>query len=197
MPVRYAIDREDRISEVNHEWSTFANENRGQALLPPSILAKPLWGFLADGTTIELYQSMVARLRKGGSPIRFQFRCDAPDRRRLLAMEISGSESGAVVFCVTPVAEQSRAAVALLVSAGPRTDGLLTICGWCKRVPLRAKVWAEVEEAVQSFGLFQGGPMPALTHGICPTCYATMMGALDDPVLAASGTVTVGALQSV
>ncbi len=194
--VVYRIDSKDRLAEVGEGWLSFATANRGLALQASHILGRPLWDFLADATTTQLYQAMVQRLRRGGPPVRFRFRCDAPCRRRLLAMEITGGPDGGVGFKVTSVLEQPRPSVSLLEPEVTRGAGLLAMCGWCKRSRLPTGGWVEVEEAIQRLGLFGGEAMPGVTHGICPPCYTTIAGVIDDRAADGGGTVTVGQIGS-
>lgn len=193
-PVVYQIDAADRITHVNDAFTAFDESDGGAALPPSRVLGRSLWEFLADTTTRYVYRSMVQRVRGQRTPIRFRFRCDSPSRRRLLAMEITGDGSGEVRFAVSPVLEEERAPVAPLFGADGRTDGLLEICGWCKRVPLPSGQWVELEEAIQALGLFSGGTEPRLTHGMCPTCYTAVLGMLDGREPRAAGTVTLGDL---
>ena len=194
--VQYRIDHEDRLAEVNDGWLAFAKANGGQALQPSQILGRPLWDYLADATTRQLYHAMVQRLRQGGPPVRFRFRCDAASRRRLLAMEITADRAGGARFSVTSVLEEPRPSVPLLEPEHRREGRLLAMCGWCKRSRLPSGAWVEVEEAVQALSLFGGGPLPGVTHGICPPCYTAIAGALEDPAVGATGTVTVGAIHA-
>jgi hypothetical protein len=90
------------------------------------------------------------------------------------------------------ISSQPRIEVGLMHSATIRSGALLTICGWCMRVPVTG-TWLEIEEAIPALGLFEASAMPQLSHGMCPACYDTMMTALDDPELCASGQVIVGA----
>jgi hypothetical protein len=50
----------------------------------------------------------------------------------------------------------------------PRTEELLTMCAWCKKV--KAVGWVEVEEVVRQRQLFDRPRLPKITHGICPAC---------------------------
>lgn len=193
--VLYRIDREDRLVELDGGWLTFAAENGGEALQPSALIGQPLWRFVADSTTRQLYKAMVVRLREGGPPVRFRFRCDAPSRRRLLAMEMTADSAGGVRFWVSSVVEEPRAPVLLLEPNRAREAGsLLTMCGWCKGVRLPLGEWVESEEAVRVLGLFEGAPLPRVTHGMCPTCYSAIVGALDDPGTGAAGTISLGRL---
>lgn len=177
-PVRYHIDHNDSLDTFNDGWLAFADANEGAALHPSLIRGRQLWEFISDSTTAQLYHTMLARLRRGGPPIQFHFRCDAPDRRRVLRMDMTGDEGGGILFSVSSVREETRAPVELLdVNRLPGAD-FVTICAWCNRVRLPADRWAEVEEAVAELNLFGGAPLPALTHGVCPRCSDEILGVI-------------------
>ena len=44
--VKYRIDSEDRLAEVNDAWTAFAEANAGEGLLPPSVLGRSFWSFI-------------------------------------------------------------------------------------------------------------------------------------------------------
>lgn len=181
-PVVYRIDDEDRVVEVNDGWLAFAEANQGEALHPSVVVGRSLWDFLSDRPTIDLYRVMVKRLRGGSSRIRFRLRCDSPDRRRLLTVEMTGDDKGGVLFNVTPIFEETRPWVALLGQpAHLRGAGLLTVCGWCMRAEMASGAWVEIEEAAQALGLSEGEPMPRLRQGVCTTCREAITRALNEP----------------
>jgi hypothetical protein len=58
-------------------------------------MGRLLGDFIGDVETQHIYRLLHRRVRAGGAPVRLCFRCDVPDRRRLLDLEISaGSERG-------------------------------------------------------------------------------------------------------
>jgi hypothetical protein len=190
-PVVYLIDASDRIVAVNEAWDEFARANSGAHLVQPGILGRPLWSLMSDLTTEEIYRALVSRVRQGVS-MRFGFRCDAPDRRRLLQMAMSAELDGVVRFEVSSLATQDRSAIPLLRASAVRGGEVMRICGWCKRIPDSDDVWLEAEDAIRSMNLFEMGQLPELSHGICPTCYASMIALLDEPALGATGPVRLG-----
>ncbi len=192
--VSYRIDSLDRVSSVGDGWVPFARENGGERVLPPGVLGTSLWSWVGDGATRQIYQSLLGRVRTAAATARFQFRCDSPEQRRLLQMQIAAAGRDAVEFRTELLVSQQRAAVGLMAAAAGRSDTLLRICGWCMRVPVAADMWVEVEEAIAALRLFEASAPPQLSHGMCPRCHDTMLEALDDEELAASGHVTVGAL---
>ena len=194
-PVLYRIDADDRLTEVNDAWRDFARDNDGGGLDASKVLGRPLWDFLVDATTLSIYRGIVKRLRDGGTPMRFRFRCDASTRRRLLAMDITGEAAGVVRFLVTPVEDEVRPPLRFLESTHAHDGRLIRMCGWCNRVVVPSGLWVEAEEAIDPLGLFANATMPAVTHGMCPPCYEAIFKATEDPAVAAAGMTTVGAIQ--
>jgi len=191
--VAYRIDSADCITAVNDEWVSFALTNGDERLLPPQVLGTSLWSWIGDEKTCQVYRSLLTRVRKDAADVRFRFRCDAPDRRRLLQMQMTLVGSDEVDFRTTTVHDESRAAVDLMDAATVRSDAILTICGWCMRVPVTG-TWLEIEEAVAALGLLEAEGVPSLSHGICPACYDAMIAEMDSSELGHSGQVTLGAL---
>ena len=169
-PVRYHIDQHDRLDRFNEGWVVFAEANDGHALHPSRIRGRTLWEFVTEPTTAQLYQRVLSRLRQGGSAIALRLRCDAPDRRRLLTMEMTADHEGGIQFEVTPVFEESRPPVALLDTRRALGADLLVVCAWCNRIHVPLVGWKEVEEATVVLRLFETVPLPQLTHGVCSDC---------------------------
>ncbi|WP_442889153.1 hypothetical protein [Congregicoccus parvus] len=172
----YRIDEEDRIcafdvsrpaGESRSEWST--------------MVGRLLWEFIEDRAVVALYRQIVRRVR-GGRRVRFRYRCDSPDARRLYRMEIRRTSDGPVEFVHELVHEEHRSRVEVLDRAcGPRGDELLRVCSWCERAALPDARWVSIEEAVESLQLMQQEVMPKITHGICERCAGRMKRNLARP----------------
>jgi len=174
--VVYCINERDEIVSVNSAYDEFALHNDGIRIASEAVLGRPLWDFIVDSTTMEIYRAAVRRVR-AGSPAQFTLRCDSPTRRRLLRLTMTREGDAAVQFRVRTVATEERASVRLLAPDAPRSPDLLPICGWCKKV-LVGDHWAEVEDAVGELHLFEQPVLPALTHGICSSCRDVVVGEL-------------------
>jgi hypothetical protein len=170
--VCYWLNDRDEIVFVNDAWGAFAAANGGEHLSAADVLGRPLWGFVADPATQHLYRQVLARVR-GGRAARFTFRCDSPDCRRLMEMEVGRGPEGVTEFRSRTLSEEVRQPQALLDPARPHSGGLVRVCGWCKKVDVGGR-WEEVEEAVSRLALFERPVLPRLTHGICEGCFATM-----------------------
>ncbi|CAN5890525.1 hypothetical protein BH24GEM1_BH24GEM1_13150 [soil metagenome] len=179
----YHLNADDEITSVNEEWLAFAQANDEDACLPPQVLGRSLWEFIDDLETQHIYRQLHGRVRTRGKPVQVSFRCDAPERRRLLELRISAGAEQGLIYRVRTVRHQDRQPVPLLDPHLPRSERFVTMCGWCKRVAAPERGWLEVEDAVSALSLFAEPRPPQLTHGICDGCSRSLQQALtDDPV---------------
>ena len=168
--LEYRVNAEDQISSVNEDWLSFAEANGGHPLLPPGILGRSLWEFIGDMETQHLYRVLHRRVRTLGKPVRLSFRCDAPERRRLLQLDILPHRDQELLYRVRTLRQEFREPVPLLDPERPRDESFVSMCGWCKRVAVASRGWLEVEEAVAALALFDTPRPPQLTHGVCEEC---------------------------
>lgn len=168
--MRYWIDGEDRLSEVDDEWGAFAVENGAPDLASPAILGRPIGSFCSDLTTEGIWRRVLVRARAGAT-IDVRIRCDAPTLRRLLRLVVS-PDGDRVCVRSSPISAEPRPSVALLEVGRQSTAELLGCCSWCKRWRLPTGGWVEVEVLVSALGLFEREVLPGVTHGICEDCRA-------------------------
>ena len=173
--VTYHIDKENRLTLVNDKWDVFATDNNAADLTRSSVINKSLFAYISDESTRHLYKMLTARIRKEHKTLSFEFRCDAPDRRRFMKMMIFPLKNSEIGFRSCILKEEPREYVTLLDAGGARSDDLLKICSWCKKIELDHSIWVEVEEAVESLELFNIVKLPYLTHGMCPSCHDVYM----------------------
>jgi ActR/RegA family two-component response regulator len=166
----YKIDRSGVISWVNDAWLSFAREN-GWAVARQDVIGTKLTTHIADLETRYLHSLIAERMREQHRPLRLDFRCDSPTRRRFMRMEIIYDRfADEIEYRSWLLREEVRAPVALLDSRNAnRADTRLAVCGWCNRVEADGR-WVEVEVAVDLLGLFGDSPLPQLQHVICPMC---------------------------
>lgn len=170
--VRYRIDRHDRIVSLSDTFSAWAAEN-GAAHLADGVVGRSLWEFVGDYQTREVYRTLIARVREGRD-LGFPYRCDAPHLRRFMRMTMWPDGEGGVWFESAILRVEPRAACWRLPDAAEATGVLLPACAWCGRVAVEGG-WDEIEVAIARLDLFGDAPLPALTHGMCPTCYTAFL----------------------
>lgn len=171
----YRIDGANRITWVNETWNEFARANNGEALLPGAVIGLDLFASLSDPTVRELYAAMIRQVRAGGK-VRFDYRCDAPDKRRTFTMEIRSRPDAEVEFVSTLRREESRSSITLLEPETPRDDErFIRMCSWCQDVSLPSGAWVPVEEAVRQLNFMEVDRLPRITHTMCQPCYLRVM----------------------
>lgn len=175
-PINYTsfvhrIDGDGRISFVSDAWLAFAAEN-GYSTSRSEQLGRPLLSAIGGEENRHLYGLLIERVRTGTREIRFGYRCDSPDTRRWMQMQMRHlPDTDEVEFESLLLRLESRPFVPLLdAPQEPSAVGeVLSMCSWCKAV-LTDQAWVEVEQAVSELGLFAKSRMPRISHGICPDC---------------------------
>lgn len=167
---RYRIDRDGRLTFVDRGWCDFAIENGAPDLaVPERLYGRPLLSFISDSTTLHVYSLLMERVAAQQETVVVPFRCDAPELRRWLQLEMAPHEDG-IEFAIRRLRTESRQAPLRFDQPGTRADLLVRMCSWCKDVELESNRWGPVEHAVRAFELFRDDDVPGITHGICPSC---------------------------
>ena len=93
-----------------------------------------------------------------------------------MELRIEAAPSGSVEFRSRLLRLEPRDPVPLLDASLPRAaQPPIRTCSWCKQMDVEGE-WVEVEEGVRRLGLFDTADLPPISHGICPTCEAEVMG---------------------
>jgi hypothetical protein len=166
--VRYWFDKDDCITKVDENWMRFASENGAPGLTPEAVKGRHLFEFISDPSSRELWKRLLERARSG-VPVGLTIRCDAPDRRRTLALRLR-TDRTRIRVTSTLVAQEFRARVDLLGMPRDSEGAALVACGWCRRFELSPGAWVEVEKLVENLRLFVLPVLPPVTHEICPSC---------------------------
>jgi hypothetical protein len=162
------INAGDQIEFVDESWVAFAAENGMPWMTLESVRGQSLWHYIPDETSRAFYKVLAEKVRKTGRTLGVPFRCDGPDRRRFMKMFMVNQPDGGLEFHSVLLDEQPRPKVELLDTNFPRSEEMLTMCAWCKKV--KAGGWLEVEDAVRELWLFERSRLPQITHGVCPVC---------------------------
>jgi hypothetical protein len=175
----WIIDDADKLVHVNDDWLAFAGENTAPQLTASLALNQPIWRFIQGKETSYLYQQIFSRVRTGKSPVKFPFRCDSPDCRRFMEMQLSLLPGGAIQFNSHILREEWRQPQDLLDASRDRAGEFVKICSWCKKINIPGQGWGEIEAAIEPLDLFGHRTMPRMTHTICDSCYDAVKLELD------------------
>ncbi len=174
----YEIDEEDRVRAVTEAWLAFAQENQARWLTRGAVLRQPIWHFISGVSTRHLYELMFAEVRSAGRRFTLPMRCDSPDRRRFMELDIEPRTGGAIALRCRLLREEARETQPLLDPAAERSAEELRACSFCKRLQGRDGLWREVEDAILHGDLLGERLLPRLTHVVCPECTTCVRDAL-------------------
>lgn len=166
----YRIDRDDQIVFANEDWYHFARENGVNTLNPDTVTGRSLWSFIENIETQHLFQVLLKKIRQTGLSVMFPYRCDSPNCRRYLEMNLIPQANHVLEFRSRILRQEARSPVRLMTEHVERTADKLIMCGWCKKVILPDGCWVEVEEAVSALDLFDAPRLPIISHGMCHEC---------------------------
>ena len=169
----YRIDAQNRILFANENWYAFARENGVAALKSEIVIGQSLWGFVCNAETKHLFEVLLKKVRHSGVPLLLPYRCDSPECRRFMELRMRLLSDDEVEFRSLILRQEFWPPVRLMKAHVDRTDALLVMCGWCKKVAVPpGPRWVEVEEAVKELNLFHAQRLPGISHGICEPCVA-------------------------
>lgn len=168
---KYVVDQNARIVSVSESWALVARDNDAAAeLKEDDVIGRSLFDFIADEHCQDLYKALIKKVRATGEATSFPFRCDTPERRRLMELCITQTSDGKIEFDIELLRDDEREAPCNLLDADhPRTDDEVLICSWCKCVQI-GDDWLEIEDATKALGLSNESALPKLNHGICELC---------------------------
>ena len=168
----YRVDAHSRITFVNDCWDRFARDNGAPELAGAAVIGRPMREFIAGAETWHLYGLLTRHAQRASRPCTLRFRCDAPHAQRFMHMRIEALDDGQIEFHSHAVEIRPRAALAVLARGAERDPSrLLHLCSWCNRGEVERR-WMEIDQVVMTLGLFEGQPLPRLTHGVCDECHA-------------------------
>ena len=168
----YRIDADDVIQDVDAEWLEFAELNDTPDLSRERVVGRSLWDFVAGAEVEHIFRMIFERCRERSSGARVPFRCDSPTRVRRMILAIEPRPHRGLEVTSVLLDAQDRDYVSLLDATAPRSEALLSICSWCKRIELPDEGWTEVEPGVRKLELFNETSVPQLSHDVCPDCEA-------------------------
>lgn len=175
----YRINSDDRIVFANKNWFDFAIENNTANLTEKMVLGRLVWSFIADPSTHAILGAVIQRVRQTGRLIRLPFRCDSPDLRRHMEVEIRSLTNDHIEFESRVLRLETREPTQIWLSGIERSKQVIVACSWCKKIQVSQNSWMEVEEGVAALDLLTAPLLPRLSHGVCPECSIGIKRELD------------------
>lgn len=177
--VTYAIDANDRIVDVGHDWDMFAQENDGyDHLKPETVVGESLWRYVRGATLVELYKAIFEQVRRTGKAIDFHYRCDSPAFQRRMRMSVEPLEKGLIGFRSETLSVTPRE-LPLSTHAYDAGFGILKRCSICNLFQLSDGDWTDAVTAVQHDAVLDRHGRIQIVWTVCPNCRAELRAMVD------------------
>jgi hypothetical protein len=166
----YQIDTNDVLVFVNEQWNLFAAENGSASLVSQYVYNRSIWEFIHDAETRQFHEILLEKVRSGKEIRNLPFRCDSPELRRFMEMDISMTAGEGVEYRCRTIKTEARDPVSLISGNVHDGETFLRMCSWCKKIDTGNQTWEEIEDAIRHLGLFSDKCIPQISHTICETC---------------------------
>lgn len=180
-PTTWRVDARDVIDHVGGGWDSFAAENDAAELVGKSVVGRVLHDFIVGDENRRIHRHLLRAVRAQREPLSLPFRCDSPDLRRHMRLDMRPAGGDAVEFQAVLLRTEKRPHLRLLDPREPRSYGLVVSCSFCHRIREDEHGgWLEIDTAVERMGLLACEHPPRLAHGVCPDCKERLL-RLRDP----------------
>jgi hypothetical protein len=175
----YEVDKNGVIVSIKGPWDRFADSNAGKSVTKIETIGRNLFDIIRGSGVIHIYRVMHRILFSDPAKmIAFAYRCDAPNMKRFMKMEMKASRER-IVYRSTVEGEEP-VSPPLALDYDRLAKDFIVLCSFCKdfRYPPESGRWCPIEK------LFENAPAVfSISHGICPSCLeARYKDDLDDPV---------------
>lgn len=168
-PTSYWLDEDNRIEQVSGPtWDRFAAENRGDALLGERVLGRSLMDFIAGDTTRMWVHAVISYARLLGKAVSREYRCDSPDERRYMRMDIEPLGDGRLRVDHWLLRTESVPAPIDFQTATEAERAAFHRCSICNRVRIRG-FWVEAHPAVFEHLGTEDATLPVV-YAVCDDC---------------------------
>lgn len=188
--VAYVLAVDATILAVGRpSWMDFAAANGADGLTPEQVVGRPLFAMIS-GAEVEAAQRQLHRwvVSDASYEINYDYRCDGPEKERVMRMSIRPIQDRGSVVAVLYQSQILREVLRvpmplfstdLNIAFAPTMapDRIVTLCSYCHDVvwpvgaPRETRNWIKPEEYYR----LGGSNDVAVSHGICPPCYARVV----------------------
>lgn len=169
----YWLGPTERIVRVGPCWDRFALANDGAAATGEKIVDRPVWDFVQDAATRMWLESLIALVRLRSVSIQRPYRCDSPDMKRFMQMNIVPEDEGILRVEHSLVRCEPKSRSVWIDSFSKANSDVRVRCSICGRVRLD-KEWIEPDRLSSSTS--RGGIAKlAVIYGVCDDCKTLAM----------------------
>lgn len=168
------LDGNDVIVRVGEGWDDFARENDARGIDARHVIGRNLLDFIEGDATRMYVRTLIQSARLLRRPLQRNYRCDSPDSKRFMEMQLIMEASGLLRFEHRTVGiEPMRQPVRFRLAPGAtaRPGPCLVRCSICNQVKGPGG-WVEPDALVPAQDVVADpGDWPVI-YGVCPRCIA-------------------------
>ena len=167
--VCYQVDVRDTIRSVNAAWNLFAAKNDAAALTAERVIGRSLWSYVDGEDVIAIYQSLLAFVRQRAQEVSFPYRCDSPNMKRFMVMNVVPLADEAIEFQNQTVGYERRNHEILVEYVTRDAQPYALRCSSCNRFRPH-DVWLEVDEALAEGEILNSDLPLRVVNTLCERC---------------------------
>lgn len=168
--VIYTLDKNYCLVDLNGNWDLFALENGNSNLNKQAVLGLPIWHFISGDETKRIHEVLLTRVKSEGKLQKLPFRCDSPECKRFMEMDITLKGNGYIEYCCKLIKTEPRQATNSVNTDDASNTPFLRMCSWCNKFEVGPNEWLEIEDAVSRLDLLSAEALPHLSHSMCDAC---------------------------
>ena len=157
-PVIYSIDSDNLIVEVNTGWDHFLLQNNDAD--STAVVGRSILDFISGKVTKQFWIKQFNLVRERGTAS-IEYRCDAPDLKRWMRMNLRLLDDNRVQITNELLAYEKRTRPIHFLPASQRGRQTAIRCSLCNKLK-STESWFEPDELHDQTGTFH------VTYGICP-----------------------------
>jgi len=179
MVTDFILDSEDHILEVGGDWDRFALDNGAPELMGVHIVGRSLLDFVTGNVTRQFLLALLQIVREGRSSIELEYRCDSPQLRRYMLMQVSRVAGDKVRFQHTVLRLEPRDTPVPIKASRQRARDTFVRCSMCNRVK-QTMDWVEPDSLIRTPSATN--EELAVIYGVCESCKDELQKVKETPV---------------
>ena len=165
----YWLDGNDKIILVSPSWDQFALDNDGEHVISSDILGKTIWEFVHGDVTRMWLETLFTLARLRGTPVVRPYRCDSPNIRRYMSLNIALENSNVLRVEHIILSTEPREIPVYMQAAKRLSTNFNLRCSICGRMEFETS-WVEPEDHPGAENKSQAGSFQVI-YTVCKDCY--------------------------
>lgn len=169
--IQYELDEHNIITDVSAAWDQFALENDGYHVMEKHVKGQSLFSFVKGESTKMMIDLLLNKARLLKKTVTHKYRCDSPDCKRYMEMDIVPVYEGKLVLRHRTLRTEklnNKIAFEFNPQKAHEHKKPMIRCSVCNRIYIKDQ-WLEPDQAMAKKWLPVAASLPVI-YGICNEC---------------------------